>query len=43
VRDKDIIFVANAKVVPLYYFFQALGQLTGPVTSTLAVCSSTKC
>jgi polysaccharide biosynthesis/export protein len=43
VRDKDMIFVANAKVVPLYYFFQALGQLTGPVTSTLAVCSSTKC
>ena len=43
VRDKDMIFVANAKVVPLYYFFQALGQLTGPVTSTLAVCSSTRC
>jgi polysaccharide export outer membrane protein len=43
VRDKDIIFVANAKVVPLYYFFHALGQLTGPVTSTLAVCSATGC
>ena len=43
VRDKDVLFVANADVVPLYYFFQALGQLTGPVTSTLAVCTTTKC
>jgi polysaccharide export outer membrane protein len=43
VRDKDIIFVANAKSVPLYYFFQALSQLTGPVTNTLSICSATKC
>ena len=43
VRDKDIIFVANAESVSLYYFFAALNQLTGPVTNTLAVCASTKC
>jgi len=43
VRDKDVVFVANADVVPLYYFFQALAQLTGPVTSTLAVCTTVKC
>ena len=43
VRDKDVIFVANAEVVPLYYFFQSLSTLVGPVTNTLAVCSSTKC
>jgi polysaccharide biosynthesis/export protein len=43
VRDQDIIFVANAETVPLYYFFAALGQLTGPVTSAVAVCASTKC
>ena len=43
VRDKDIIFVANAESVSLYYFFAALNQLTGPVTSTLAICASTKC
>jgi polysaccharide export outer membrane protein len=43
VRDKDIIFVANAESVPLYYFFNSLNQLTGPVTNLVAVCSSTKC
>ena len=43
VRDKDIIFVANAESVSLYYFFAALNQLTGPVTNTLTVCASTKC
>ncbi|HEX5455071.1 MAG TPA: polysaccharide biosynthesis/export family protein, partial [Stellaceae bacterium] len=43
VRDKDIIFVANAETASLYYFFQALSQITGPVTNTLAVCSAVTC
>ena len=38
VHDKDIIFVANAEVQPIYYFFQALSALTGPITSTVSTC-----
>ncbi len=43
VHDKDVIFVANAETVPIYRFFQALSQITGPVTSGLLVCQYTKC
>jgi polysaccharide export outer membrane protein len=42
-HDKDIIFVANAEIVPIYYFFQALQQVTGPVASGLIICNYTKC
>jgi polysaccharide biosynthesis/export protein len=38
VHDKDVIFVANAQVQPIYHFFQVLSTLTGPITSTLSTC-----
>lgn len=38
VHDKDVIFVANAEVEPIYNFFQVLTTLSGPITSTLATC-----
>jgi polysaccharide export outer membrane protein len=38
VHDKDTIFVANAKSQAIYYFFQALSTLTGPITSTVSTC-----
>ena len=38
VHDKDVIFVANAEVQPIYQFFQLLSTLTGPITSTLSTC-----
>jgi polysaccharide export outer membrane protein len=43
VRDKDIIFVANARTRSLYQFFQALSLLTGPVLSGATVCTYIKC
>ena len=43
VRDKDVIFVADAELQPISRFFQAFGTVTGPVVSTFAVCSSIKC
>jgi hypothetical protein len=43
VRDKDIIFVANARTRSLYQFFQALSLLTGPVLSGATVCTYVKC
>lgn len=42
VRDKDIIFVADAKVLPLYQFFRVLSQITGPIETGLVVCSQAK-
>jgi len=42
-HDKDIIFVADAEIMPIYHVFQALQQLIGPVTSSLVVCTYTKC
>jgi len=38
VRDRDIIFVAEAKTVPVTRALQALSLLAGPVTSGLLVC-----
>jgi polysaccharide export outer membrane protein len=43
VRDKDIIFVANARTRSLYQFFQALSLVTGPVLSGATVCTYIKC
>lgn len=43
VRDKDVIFVANAQTQRLYYFFQALSQVTGPVMSDFLICQSAGC
>ncbi len=43
VHDKDIIFVANAEIIPIYHFFQALSQVTGPIQSGVVACSYVKC
>ena len=43
VRDKDIIFVANARTRSLYQFFQALSLVTGPILSGASVCTYIKC
>ena len=43
VHDKDVIFVADAPSQRIYYFFQALSQVTGPVISAVATCNTTKC
>ena len=43
VHDKDIIFVANAQTVPIYHFFQALSQLTGPIQTGFLPCYYAKC
>jgi hypothetical protein len=43
VRDKDVIFVADAEVQPLYHLFQALSHITGPIQTGLVVCNYTKC
>jgi polysaccharide biosynthesis/export protein len=43
VHDKDTIFVANAELMPIYRFFQALGQVTGPVQSSVVACFYIKC
>lgn len=43
VHDKDIIFVANAEIQPIYRYFQALSQITGPVETGFLTCFYTKC
>jgi polysaccharide export outer membrane protein len=43
VHDKDIIFVADATVRPLYNFFSVLQNVTGPIVSTFSVCTAVKC
>jgi len=43
VRDKDIVFVANAEIQPVYRFFTALQNVTGPVVSGFLVCQSGSC
>ena len=42
VQDKDIIFVANAEMVPITHALQALSKITGPITSALLICHTTK-
>ena len=42
VQDKDVIFVANAKAVPVTYALQALSRITGPISSALLICQTTK-
>jgi hypothetical protein len=46
VRDKDIIFVANAELTAIYKSFQGLTNLTGAILtglSGLTVCTTAKC
>lgn len=39
VRDKDVIFVADAQLRPVYQFFNVLSQITGPFQTGLITCS----
>jgi polysaccharide biosynthesis/export protein len=43
VRDKDIIFVANAELAHVYKAFATLSYVTGPIFTGLLTCQSTKC
>jgi polysaccharide export outer membrane protein len=43
VQDRDIIFVAEAKLVPVTRALQALSRITGPVTSGMLICRRTNC
>ena len=43
VRDKDIIFVANAELAGVYKSFNTLAQILGPVVTGLVVCQTTNC
>lgn len=43
VHDKDIIFVADAEIQPIYRFFQALSRITGPIQTGLITCRYAKC
>ena len=43
VHDKDVIFVADAPSQPIYYWFQALQNVTGPIVSGLVTCQYVTC
>jgi polysaccharide export outer membrane protein len=43
VRDKDVIFVADAPAAQIYKFFTALSQVTGPIITGLVTCHYVKC
>jgi polysaccharide export outer membrane protein len=43
VRDKDIIFVANAELAGIYKGFDALSKLTGPIVTGLLTCQTGHC
>ena len=43
VRDKDIIFVANAELAGIYKSFDTLSKLTGPIITGLLTCQTGKC
>ena len=42
VQDRDIIFVAQAKAVPVMEALRALSKITGPITRGFLICRSTK-
>ena len=43
VRDKDVIFVADAPAAQIYKFFSALNQVTGPIVTGLVTCQYVNC
>lgn len=43
VRDKDVIFVADAPAAQIYKFFAALNNVTGPIVTGLVTCHYVKC
>ena len=42
-RDKDVIFVADAPAAQIYKFFTALNQVTGPIVTGLVTCHYANC
>ena len=42
-RDKDVIFVADAAAVPLRKVFEVIGTVVGPYRTALLVCRRAKC
>ena len=43
VRDKDIIFVANAELAGVSKAFAGISNITGPIITGFLTCNSTKC
>ena len=43
VRDKDVIFVADAPAAQVYKFFATLNQVTGPIVTGLVTCRYVNC
>ncbi|MGE3782091.1 MAG: hypothetical protein AB7H71_05045, partial [Alphaproteobacteria bacterium] len=43
VQDRDIIFIAEAKAVPITRALQAVSQITGPVTRAFIICRASGC
>jgi polysaccharide export outer membrane protein len=43
VRDKDVIFVADAPAAQIYKFFTVLNNVTGPIVTGLLTCHYAKC
>jgi polysaccharide export outer membrane protein len=41
-RDKDIVFIVDADIVPLYKWFAVLSKILGPIEEGLLVCATTK-
>jgi polysaccharide export outer membrane protein len=42
-RDKDVLFVADAPAARIYKFFTALNQVTGPIVAGLVTCFYANC
>jgi polysaccharide export outer membrane protein len=43
IRDKDVIFVADAPAAQIYKFFTALNNVTGPIVTGLVTCHYANC
>ena len=43
VRDKDIIFVADAAAAQIYKIFNAFSNITGPFVTGIVTCHYAKC
>jgi len=43
IRDKDVIFVADAPAAQIYKFFAALNNVTGPIVTGLVTCHYANC
>jgi polysaccharide export outer membrane protein len=41
-HDKDVVFIVDADIVPLYKWFAVLSKILGPIEEGLLVCATTK-